>query len=338
MAHTVYTAASTGSVSIKPVIDQPGDCTSIKAVIQQEYPNPVSIYPMLWARSNRDPDFVENPHLTAFGINASTNGYMVAGGLSPEFAAGDPIEFGYWWQQYISSQIMMSTWMNKSRSFGSYFTLNFNGMYGQSLMNLSNDTSPADYYGTPESGFNPGLHGEGRMVPPIGYEVKGPVRYGLLMQMPRPRAGTAEDTGGLRFECGRGPCSHGSWNHYDWINAEGKDGDQAGLRFDPESHSLTFYDYRNGLFLAPNGVGTQSIRTGAPGELLSIDSASRFDGRGALRAGTVQLMGNAALPCDAEHRFTQNAVPGGPGVADTYVVCMKDAQDQYAWHTVGIIK
>jgi hypothetical protein len=336
-AHTVYALEGGKQFAIKPVTDKPGDCTSLKVTLQHEYPNPVRVYPMQWARSNRDPEFVASPQLTAKGINASTDGYMLAGGMSPEFAVGDPIEFGYWWQQYITSSIQMSAWMNKSRSFGSYFNLDFDGMYGHALLHVSNNTKPSDYYGTPESGYQPGLHGEGRMAPPIGYQVAGPVQYGLLMQMPRPRAGTMEDSGGLRFECGNGPCSHGDWNHYDWINAMGKDGDQAGFRFDPDGHTLTFYDYRNGLFLAPSGIGTSFLRAGASGSV-SIDAASQNDGKGALRAATIQLGGNPDAPCDQYHRFTQNPVPGGPGVADSYRVCLKDEHDQYGWHTLAIVK
>ncbi len=337
VAHTVYTVVNGSQVSIKPVTDKPGNCSSLQVSLQQAYPNPASIYPMLWARSNRDPNFVESRYLRDIGMGASTNGYMVAGGLSPEFSAGDPIEFGYWWQQYVTSDITLSSWMNKSKAYGSYFNINFDGVYGEAMLKLRNYTNQVDYWGTFENGFNPGLHGEGRMQPPVGFEVSGPVKYGLVMQVPRPRAGTAEDVGGLRFYCGSGPCSHGIWNTYDWINAEGKDHDQAGFRYDPDAFSLTFYERHNGLFTVPAGIATSSIRSTASDNAVSIDHAASRDGKGALRLGTIQPTGIPDVPCDPGHRFTQNPVAGSPGVADSYRVCLKDAQDRYAWHTLGIV-
>ncbi len=336
VAHTVYTVIRSSQVSVKPVTDKPGNCSSVKMKLEREYPNPASIYPMLWARSNRDPNFKDSTSSQSIGMSASTDGYMVAGGGSTEFAVGDPVELGYWWQQYMSSDITMSKWVGKSHRYGSTFNLNFNGVEGEAMMNLVNFTNPADYYGTPESGYVPGLHGEGRMPPPKGYQITGPIQYGLVMPIPTPRAGSSQDVGGLRFYCGSGPCNHNVWNKYDWINAEGKN-DQAGLRYDPEAHSLTFYNYRGGLFIVPDGIKTGMLLAKEPGTIISIDDTAVRDGKGALRSGTLQPTGVPNLPCDADHRFVQNPVAGGPGVADSYRVCLKDAHDQYAWHILGIV-
>jgi len=291
-AHTIYVQINSGQVSVAPITDTPGNCTSLKVSLQSTYPNLASIYPMLWARSNRDPNFVDKPYFRSIGITASTDGYMVAGGASPEFATGDPVEFGYWWQQYIGSDIAMNTYMGKSGRFGSYFNLSFVGVTATPMMNVTNYTNPADYYGIFENGhYDVGLHGEGRMDAPVGYQVNGPVSYSFVSQIPAPRVGTSKSVAGLRFYCGSGPCSRGVWNKYDWILAEGKDGDAAGLRFDPEVDSLTFYNYRNGLFATPAGIRTPSVVALDPGRAVTIDDIVAGDGKGALRSGTLQPTG-----------------------------------------------
>jgi|GEM_PF-4555153 len=336
-AHTIYVQTGTSQVTVAPVTDTPGNCTSLKVSLQNTYPNPASIYPMLWARSNRDPNFVDSTYFRNIGIGASTDGYMVAGGASPEFATGDPVEFGYWWEQYIASGIGMSTYMGKSRRFGSYFDLSFAGVTATPMMNITNYTNPADYYGTFENGhYAVGLHGEGRMDPPIGYQVNGPVRYSFVSQIPAPRVGGSTDAVGLRFFCGSGPCSRGIWNKYDWILAETKGGGAAGLQYDPTADSLTYRNTHQGLFVTPAGIRTSFVVTLNPGRPVSIDDSVAGDGKGGLRSGTLQPTGIPTPPCDSGHRFMQNPVPGGPGVADRYQVCLKDANDHYAWHDLAL--
>ncbi|NYF79492.1 hypothetical protein [Granulicella arctica] len=344
VAHTVYVPINNHELTVSPVTDQPGNCSSLKMQIQSTYPNPVSIYPMLWARSNRDPAFTTDPksiaYLQQFGITASTDGYMVAGGTSSEFAVGDPVEFGYWWQQYLDSDIEMSTWMGKSGRYGEYFTMGFNGVQGnQPMFALNNRTPLSDYYGVLSAdgkSYVPGLHGEGRMSPPIGFRSKGPVQTAYQTSYPTARLGNTATPAAVRVLCDAGPCTQGIWTPYDLFDGQGPDGDFVGFRYDPATHSTSYFGNRNSVFGVPGGVRTMSVLANSPGDAVSIDDTALNDGKGRLTAGTVTIHGAASATCGTGSRGMLNFVPGAAGVADTVEICTKDAADRYAWRALPL--
>jgi hypothetical protein len=209
-AHTVYMqSGSSSDAGVKPVIDTPGiGCTVLKATVQSLYANPVDIYPMLWARSNQNPDFVRTPLTDRVEISASTSGYMVAGGSTPEFAAGDRVESGRWWQEYIGSNIYLNGRMGKSRRFGSYFDIGFTGVTYSAMHHLTNFESPDSYYGNAATGWGAGLHGEGRMPPPNGYQVTGAVQNSFVTTVPHQRAGSFQTASVLTALCDTSvPCT-----------------------------------------------------------------------------------------------------------------------------------
>ncbi|WP_263384431.1 hypothetical protein [Granulicella arctica] len=242
-AHMVPIKASNSQVNYQPVTDSPGSgCATLTATVQASYPNPAVLYPMLWARSNRDPLFVNSADYEAKGINASTDGHMEAGGTTPDFAPGDQVEFGRWWQNYVGNTVASATPMGKSGIVGNGFDLTFTNVNANSLLMVSNYTDAAKYWGNKANGFTPGLHGEGSMTPPAGFALFGAYRFGLAMPVPRGRSGIFDAGAVISVNCyGWMPCSQGSHDAYNWIRAD-SDGGEAVMQFDPFAHTLHFTD------------------------------------------------------------------------------------------------
>lgn len=66
----------------------------------------------------------------------------------------------------------------------------------------------------------------------------------------------------------------------------------------------------------------------------SIDSSNGTATFTSVVAGTLQLQKSSNVKCDGAHRGQFNFIVGEKGQKDILQICMKSADDSYAWRTV----
>ncbi len=232
-----------------PATLNPGSgCTHLVTTSQSVYPNPYAIYPMAWARSNLDPDFVTVPgHNPAIDqqsnsiITASTDGYMLVGGAQPGtatdgFAVGDPIEATYNGRQTMTSQVWHQRWVMNPGENGDVEIHHAVGFgLGNAILAAENNEPASTYYGTPASGFAPDGAGQGVTSPTSGVAIKGSQLTDIRIDSP-PRDIPGRDEGSvISIACidRAHPCAHGNVARYNLFKIVEANNSQFYLNFDP---------------------------------------------------------------------------------------------------------
>jgi hypothetical protein len=291
---------SDGGSTVHLAIESGGrGCTSDLTIkVQSVYPNPYSIYPMAWAESNQDPNFVIFPdHDPQFQIDpnqivtASTSGYMATGGALPcsakdGFCVGDPVEGTYSGHQHLTSSRSFHRWVFDPGVNGitdaDYFT-GYNS--NDSLKGLVNQQAMATYYGTPADHWTADAQGNGNQNPPTGNMLKG--AFSTVWWLDSPPRGNLGNPGVLvNVMCSdpNHPCAHDDWKPLvlfqsaapgDKRNLSG--GMREELDYDRGVLHISFPGYANGGVEAPLVQPTiPALRAKTGTRFLCIDTEGRI--------------------------------------------------------------
>lgn len=218
-----------------PIIDTPGaGCTSVTVGATNNYANPYTIYPMAWARSNRDPAYGNShPELDPLVqadpnsiMTASTSGFMTVGAAvlgTTGFEINDPIEGTYSNHQLISNHEETSRWVFDPGTTGDPHPHSFSGIgYYEGLDSINNFEPLSTYYGDAANHFQQG-HGKGQVPPPTMHSMVGAYVWGNHYILPpygnpgstdSPSLNIVDCTGGGGY-FPEGPCAAGHYHKFD---------------------------------------------------------------------------------------------------------------------------
>ena len=310
-AHAVFTPPNGAS----PVTDARGTGCDTSLAVTLAYPNPYSIYPMAWARSNQDPGFhpfYAHSEEDQAGYNqfltASTSGYMLTGGALPGtvtdgFSPGDPVEMTYNPHQQFQSQLDFYRWVLNPGTSGDLFQIATSGI-GQAdgIFSYDNQEPASTFYGTAINGWGPTSTGGGQLLAPIPFKSKGSISTGLWFTSPPRGTPAAPHADLIRVTCSdpRHPCAAGNWNDYSVLALDGKSG-HLSLDFEPELGRLhlSLAGYAQGGLSAPILASTIEASpigqtTPAPGSFTALKAETYASAANCISAATPARCGTAA--------------------------------------------